>query len=325
MTISLDFGNVLTRAWSIVWKNRVLWLFGILASCGRGGGGNGGGGGGGTNFDPNNPPITPDGQFVLPPELQQVFGNVDPTIFIITIICLALLVSVVVLIIQTLGTGGLIGGINRADTAGSVSFGEAWSVATAKFLPLLGLTLIIFVISLAAVLLVIVPGVLLSVATLGIGLLCFLPLICVFVIIALLFSLVVQFAQIGVVVDNLPVIDSLRRGWEVFRANLANTIILAIILGVIGFVIGLILAVPILFLVIPAVAGVAGFASDNQVLGTGGLAFALICFCLYLPVLLVLGGILQAWTTSAFTLAYKAFTRPAAAPPASFAPSAPSL
>jgi hypothetical protein len=325
MNISLDYGSVLTRAWNIAWKNRVLWLFGILASCGRGGGGNGGGGGGGTNFDPNNPPITPDGQFVMPPEFEQTFGNIDPTIFIITIICLALLISVVVLIIQTLGTGGLIGGIDRADATGSVNFGEAWGVATAKFLPLLGLTLIIFVISLAAALLVIVPGVLLSVATLGFGLLCFLPLICVFVIIALLFGLVVQFAQIGVVIDNLPVIDSLRRGWEVFRANLANTVILAIILGVISFVISLVLALPLLLLIVPAVAGVAGFASENQLLGTGGLAFALVCFCLYLPVLLVLGGILQAWTTSAFTLAYKAFTRPAAAPPASFAPSAPSL
>jgi len=322
MNISLDFGNVLTRAWNIVWKNRVLWLFGLLASCGRGGGG---GGGGGTSFDPNNPPITPDGQFVMPPEFEQMFGNIDPTIFIITIICLALLISVIVLIIQTLGTGGLIGGIDRADAAGAVSFGDAWSVATAKFLPLLGLTLITAIIIIAVALLVIVPGTLLSVATLGLGLLCFLPLLCVFVIIALLFSLIIQFAQIGVVIDNLPVIDSLRRGWEVFRANLANTIILAIIVGVIGFVVSLVLALPLLFIVLPAVAGVAGFAADNQALGAGGLIFALVCFCLYLPVLLVLSGILQAWTTSAFTLAYKAFTRPAAAPPASFAPSAPSL
>lgn len=321
MSITLDFGNVLTRAWNIIWKNRVLWLFGLLASCGRGGGGGGGGG-----FDPNNPPITPDGQFVLPPELQQVFGNVDPTIFIITIICLALLVSVVVLIIQTLGTGGLIGGIDRADTAGSVSFGEAWSVATAKFLPLLGLTLIAAVIMLVAALVVIVPGAVLTIATFGLGLLCFLPLLCVFIIIALLFGLVVQFAQIGVVVDNLSMFNSLRRGWEVFRANLANTIILAIIVGVISFVVSLILALPLLFVVVPAVAGMAGFATENQALGTGALIFALVCFCLYLPVLLVLSGILQAWMTSAFTLAYKTFTRPAAAaPPASFAPSTPSL
>lgn len=316
MTISLDFGNILTRAWNIAWRNRVLWLFGVLAGCGRGGGG---------GFDRSSLPITPEGQFVLPPELERTFDNIDPTVFIVAALCLGLLIFVIVVVAQTLGIGGLIGGIDRADAAGSVSFGEAWSIATAKFLPLLGLTLIIAVITIIAVLIVIVPGVILSVATFGLGLLCFLPLICIFVIIAMLFGLVVQFAQIGVVVDNLPVFDSLRRGWEVFRANLANTIILAIIVGVIGIVVSLVLALPLLLVVLPAIAGIAGFATENQALGMGGLIFALVCFCLYLPVLVVLSGILQAWMTSAFTLAYKTFTRPAAAPPASFAPGTPSL
>ncbi|MCS6909881.1 MAG: hypothetical protein NZM11_04835 [Anaerolineales bacterium] len=320
MTISLDFGNILTRAWNIAWRNRVLWLFGVLAGCVRGGGS----GGGSPSFDPNNLPVRPDGQFVLPPELERMFGNIDPTVFIVAAICLFLLIFVIVLVAQTLGIGGLIGGIDRADTAGSVSFGEAWSIATAKFLPLLGLTLIIAAIILGMVLVIIVPGVLLSIVTLGVGLLCFIPLLCIFIIIAMLFGLIVQFAQIGVVVDNLPMFDSLRRGWEVFRANLANTIILAIIVGVIGVVVGLVLTLPLLFMIVPVMAGVVGFAAENRALSIG-LIFALICFCLYLPVLLVLNGILQAWTTSAFTLAYKTFTRPAAAPPASFAPSAPSL
>ena len=43
--MNFNFGEVLTRAWQIIWKHKVLWIFGILASCGRGsGGGNGGGG-----------------------------------------------------------------------------------------------------------------------------------------------------------------------------------------------------------------------------------------------------------------------------------------
>ena len=42
--MSFNFGEVLTRAWQIIWKHRVLWIFGILASCGRGGGGGNGGG-----------------------------------------------------------------------------------------------------------------------------------------------------------------------------------------------------------------------------------------------------------------------------------------
>ena len=29
----MDIGSVLTRAWNITWKYKVLWLLGILAGC----------------------------------------------------------------------------------------------------------------------------------------------------------------------------------------------------------------------------------------------------------------------------------------------------
>ena len=45
--MNFNFGETLTRSWQIVWKHKVLWIFGILASCSRGGGGGSGGGGGG--------------------------------------------------------------------------------------------------------------------------------------------------------------------------------------------------------------------------------------------------------------------------------------
>jgi hypothetical protein len=32
--MNFNFGEVLTRAWQIIWKHKVLWVFGILASCG---------------------------------------------------------------------------------------------------------------------------------------------------------------------------------------------------------------------------------------------------------------------------------------------------
>jgi hypothetical protein len=153
--------------------------------------------------------------------------------------------------------------------------------------------------------------VLLSIVTLGLGVLCLLPLICLLAIAAAILGVVAYFAQIAAVVENLGVMDSLRRAWDIIKANLGPIIILGLILIVANFVIGLILAVPVLLIVLPAVIGMAGFAGDSQVLGTGGLAFALVCCALYLPVLLVAGGILQTWTTAAWTLAYGQFTRPA--------------
>ena len=29
----MEIGEVLSRAWQIIWKHKVLWIFGILASC----------------------------------------------------------------------------------------------------------------------------------------------------------------------------------------------------------------------------------------------------------------------------------------------------
>ncbi|MGZ9167228.1 MAG: hypothetical protein ACXW4U_18815, partial [Anaerolineales bacterium] len=66
--MNFNFGEVLTRAWQIIWKHKVLWVFGILASCGRGGGGNGGGnsGGGGEGGFGNGPTD-------LPPQVERFF------------------------------------------------------------------------------------------------------------------------------------------------------------------------------------------------------------------------------------------------------------
>jgi hypothetical protein len=41
----MDFGEVLTKAWKIIWKYKILWLFGIFVFLWGGGGGGGGGGG----------------------------------------------------------------------------------------------------------------------------------------------------------------------------------------------------------------------------------------------------------------------------------------
>ena len=38
----MNYGEVLSRAWQIIWKYKVLWIFGILAGLGSGGGGSGG-------------------------------------------------------------------------------------------------------------------------------------------------------------------------------------------------------------------------------------------------------------------------------------------
>jgi hypothetical protein len=207
-----------------------------------------------------------------------------------------------------------------ADDAGSVTFGQAWGAGLQNFWRLFLIGLAVGVIVIAAALVTILPGIVLAVATLGIGLLCFFPLLCLFIVAAIILNIVAYFAQIAAVVENLGVMDALQRSWQVIRANVGSIIVLGLILIVVGGVAGLVMAVPLILVVLPPLfaLGVGG----EEALGTG-LIFALACCAAYLPILLVLSGILETWTTSAWTLAYRQFTRPMASPGAQPAPMAP--
>jgi len=59
----MDYGEVLQKAWKIIWKHKILWLFGLLASCGRGGGGGSGGGGSSGNYGNASIPLIQNNPF----------------------------------------------------------------------------------------------------------------------------------------------------------------------------------------------------------------------------------------------------------------------
>src|SRR6185503_13824262 len=91
VTMNFNFGEVLTRAWQIIWKHKVLWIFGIFAGCGRGGGGGGGGAGGGGGNGPGNQPF---------PEFERTFQQIGEWIqdnpWIVAVIIILVLVLVIV-------------------------------------------------------------------------------------------------------------------------------------------------------------------------------------------------------------------------------------
>ena len=142
----------------------------------------------------------------------------------------------------------------------------------------------------------------------GLGALAMIPIFigCVCLLIPVMFVVGMIFTQSErvIVLEDLGVLPAISRGWEIFRANLGPIILMAIILGVIGFVVGLVIAIPILIIVFPAlIAFIAGGVQNNT-----PLIFMGVCFCLYLPVLLLLNGILTAYAESAWTLTYMRLT-----------------
>ena len=312
--MNFNFGEVLTRAWQIIWKHKVLWIFGILASCGQGGsgGGNSGGGGGNTGFDMQGPD--------LPPQVMHWFQVIEQNIqtYIAIGIAVICVIWIIALFLSTIGKIGLIRGTSQADeNEDGLIFGQLFSESTPYFWRVLGLTLIlglpVFIFALAVAVFAIFAVV--GIASSGSGneplaVFGIIPLVigCVCLLIPIMFVLRMIFRQAerAVVLEGMTVLPSLSRGWEVFRANLGPIIVMAIILGIIGFVVGIVISLPILIVVIPA--AMAFTFGNGQ--GTTPIIFITACVCLYAPVLLVLNGIVTAYIESAWTLTYMRLTQP---------------
>jgi len=312
--MNFNFGEVLTKAWQIIWKHKVLWIFGILAGCGQGGGGGNSGGGGNTGFNFNNPSTN------LPPQAMQWLDTIEQNIRTYVAIAIALIcvIWIITIFLSTVGKVGLIRGTSLADTGEEkLIFGQLFSESMPYFWRVLGLTLIlalpVFILAVggAAFAIFAIAGVAAggsgneSLAALGI-----IPIMigCVCLLIPVMFVLRMIFRQAerAVVLEDLAVLPSLSRGWEVFRANLGPIIVMAIILAIIGFAAGLIITIPILLVVFPTVFTFAMGQGETY----SPLIFMGICLCIYIPVALVLQGIATAYVESAWTLTYMRITQP---------------
>ncbi len=93
----------------------------------------------------------------------------------------------------------------------------------------------------------------------------------------------------------------LSRAWKIFWKHK--------VLGIGGAIIGFIIALPILLIIVPAAisATVSSIAESELAFG-GSLVVGGLCLLTYIPVLILLGGVLQAYFQSAWTLTYLRLT-----------------
>ncbi len=294
--MSFDFGEVLTRAWQIIWKHKILWIFGIFAGCARGGGSGGGGGGGGGG----------DQGFTNRPEfgyqMEQFFNEasrwIEQHIWVIVLIAVAIILLVLIAIfLGTLGRIGLIRGTYQAETgAQSLVFGPLFRESLPYFWRVFGLSFLIGL----AFLILFIPLILFGILTAGVGLICLLPLICILIPVSWAVMAVIEQSNAAIVIENLGIMDGLRRGWGICKSNLGTMIIMALILWIGSAIVGVIIAIPIIATVFVAVVGLAANQGNMNI----GLIIAGLCFVIYLPVLIVLSGILTAYVQSAWTLTF---------------------
>jgi hypothetical protein len=293
----MDFGEVLSSAWRTIWRHKVLWIFGILASCGSSGGGSSN-----TKYTIDELPVNVESFFTQIPEWQIA-------LMVGIGILIALFLLILVIFFSTMGKVGLIRGTEQVDRGtAKLSFRELFSGSIPYFWRVFLLNLLVGI----SIFIVFVAGLIMfifgTILTLGLGALCLIPLICLLIPLALAISVWVEQSTIAIVVEDLGIIDGLKRGWEVIRTNVGTMIImwfiLVLVIGIIGgFIIGLPLFVVVLPSLIGIVLGTETVQSTALVLGAVGL----IC---YLPFLIILAGILRSYTESAWTLTFLRLTRP---------------
>jgi hypothetical protein len=294
--MNFNFSEVLTRAWQIIWKHKVLWIFGILAGCGQGGGG-GGGGGGGSGFSNGN-----QQQFGELERMMERFSDwISRNLWVVAVLVLVMIILIVLAVfLGTIGRIGLIRGTYQAEQgAESLVFGELFSGSMPYFWRVFGLS---FLVGLAFLLLML-PLVAFGVLTAGIGFACLLPLFCLLIPVGLVVNIIIEQSNAAIVLENLSIADGFKRGWNIVKTNVGPVLIMAIILAVIGFVVGLVIALPVIIAVFPLVFGLAG--GETNMLWVAG-----ICCAIYFPILLVLSGIMTSFIQSAWTLTYLRLTRP---------------
>jgi Protein of unknown function (DUF4013) len=320
----MDYGEVLSKAWKITWKFKVLWIFGILAGCGASRGGNFNfnnsfrtNGNGFSNSTPNLPPAVMDQIY----RFAHLFN--DPA-FIWKFVTIAIGVVCIIVLLEiflgTIGRIGLIKGSAEADAgAEKLTFGGLWKESTPYFWRVFWLSFLIgapFVIAFIAIAIG-VGAAMIPLASNNpnmSGLLILLPVLCIFfcviVILAIILGFISTQAERAIVLEDKSILDGFKRGWEVLTKNLGPILIIWLITVVIGIVAAIVIALPLLVVMVPLViAFIANMNSLNFSFTPWLVAFACI-ICAYVPISWFLNGVLMTYVQSAWTLTYIRITQP---------------
>ncbi len=290
----MNYGEWLEKAWKIIWRFKILWVFGLLASCA-----------GGINAIPSldyrfSLPELPFGFSYgqLPYQVQAFLEGIPAWVWILSgfgILTLILLAFVIGLV----GRIGVKLGAWRADVGtDSLPFGQVLSDSLGYFWRMLGLTVLVglpgFLFALVSVFFLLL-GIFSVVGSQlpggGIALICLvLPLFCLLIPLGWILSVLGELSSAALVGENLGIFASIRRGWRLMWQKVGSAILVSLLLFAVQIAAGILLGIPAALLIIPFV--VAAAASRSGVIFGVGL------------VALVLLAILIGWFISSIFQAY---------------------
>lgn len=141
----------------------------------------------------------------------------------------------------------------------------------------------------------------------GVGLIlfgCIFPLTCVTAIFGWLLALLNKVASRSLVLENRSIVDSIKRGWQLMRANIGHVLLNGVVLILTSAVFGFIAAFPGLVIWVPVARDV---LHQNWTASTSILAVVMTFYLLIVAV--ALGGTLTSFNSVLWTKLYKAMAQ----------------
>jgi len=251
-------------------------------------------------------------------------GNSRLAAALVTLLCILVVLAIILAVVGVIAQGGLIAGVGQIEEQGSTSFGQAWSAAARRFWALLGLRIVLAlpVLGLVVLAVVLLGGSLLPVAiavlrgeespdlgSAGTSLLLLLcsgcVMICVTGIYSILASALQTFGERAILLENLGVINGLRRGWEVFISNLFNVILLALVLIVLNALFSLITGLVLTALALPATIGGLMSSLSEEGPQTSTIIFTVLMFVLIALISALISALVATFGSAVWTIAYR--------------------
>ena len=309
----MDFGEILKKAWRVIWKNKILWLFGFFASCGsalnRGGGNNANAtmssqapsSNSAQNFFPffNSPMRNSFETFVRNIE------TVEPWVWVMIVLLMVFVgiaLSILFLFLGTLGTTGVIKGTALADEADQdakpLSFSRIFNALKPYYWRVLLLNLGLRILGFIVALILILPIIIFTVCTCFLGLFLLIPL-------GWFIELMVTFTTIAIIEEDLDIFKAISRAWSVITRNLGYVAIMFLILGIGQLIIGILIGLPLILVPLPFLINL--FATGFSMVSIG-LVISVLVLIAVLPIVLFLSGVLKAYVLASWTLTYRTLT-----------------
>jgi hypothetical protein len=315
--MAIDFGALVSRTFQILLRYKVLWVLGLIVTLLSTN----------VNFSYN---ANSFNRFSTASE-QDVAALAGGTGLLA---CVAFILYVIFFFVRAGFEAGLIIASDRAAQDRPPTLQEAWALGRTRMWPIIGLNLIIVAIGLVvAIIFVILALVILGSAVAGIfssiasptgqpldpetifpALGGFLVCFCGFLLLAIplfaVLGVVIQLAQRAVVLDNQGVGQAWSTGWQLFRANIGNVLLLLLIEFGIGILVAIVIGVISAAVSLPLTA-----LALNSGGGAGGTLLGIVIGVILWVVTGVLGALPIAGNSVLWTLFYRILTVPAGAGP----------